>query len=340
MNETVAKAPRVSLEAKVAFLHRPESYPEMPTRVEARETHMSWVFLTDEFAFKLKKPVRYDFLDFSTIEARRHFCEEEVRLNKELAQGIYVAVVPLVVGASNDLQLGKPGTVVDWLVKSRRLPENRTLDRAVRSGTLSDEVIDAVALALAQFYKSATPIRLPPLAYRRRFDSDLHAIRRELVKPEYGFSLETAVKPVDGLLGVLDALGPLLEERVQKGRIIEGHGDLRPEHIYLTPEPVVMDRLEFNRDFRILDPVDELSYLAMECDLLHASWVGERVLAVYSRVTPDDASPELVRFYKGYRACLRAKISAKHVKEPGDAGPLAWIERSKQYLRLAGRYVG
>ena len=119
-------------EARIAFLRQPQTYPEKPARVETIETHMSWVFLTPQHAFKLKKPVRYDYLDFSTLAARRKSCEEERRLNRRLAPGVYLDVIPLVLGSDGAMHLGGPGEILDWLVMMRRLPAPRMLDSLIR----------------------------------------------------------------------------------------------------------------------------------------------------------------------------------------------------------------
>jgi aminoglycoside phosphotransferase family enzyme len=127
---------------------------------------------------------------------------------------------------------------------------------------------------------------------------------------------------------------------VSQGRIVEGHGDLRPEHVCLGPEPLFIDCLEFNRDWRVLDPADELAYLAMECEHAGAPWIGEVVFETYREATGDNPPLPLVRFYKAYRATVRAKLSAWHLKDhpdPADQGK--WIARAQRYLELAGRYA-
>lgn len=329
----------VPLDAKVAFLRQPGSYPDRTESVQAIETHMSWVFLTDSFAYKLKKPVRHEFLDFGTLEKRRHFCEEEVRLNQDLAGGVYIGAVPLVSTPGETLSLGGSGTVIDWLVKSRRLPAENTLDRAITTGRLTERDVREVAALLASFYSRCPPDEITPREYKERFRADLAAIRRELGRPEYRLPETLVVETTKKLQGLFEEIEPVLDERVKAGKIIEGHGDLRPEHVYLIQPPAIVDRLEFNRDFRALDPVEELSYLAMECDLLGENWVGELVLAVYAKIAGDETPASLISFHKAFRACLRAKIAAWHIDEPREAGPSAWIERARRYLSLAERYL-
>ncbi|HET6520428.1 MAG TPA: hypothetical protein VFG47_11530 [Geminicoccaceae bacterium] len=328
---------------KVAFLSRPDAYPERPRRVEPVETHMSWVFLTDRHAYKLKKPVRYDFLDFSTLEARRRDCADEVRLNRRLAPGVYLGTVPLTADAAGRLHLGGAGLPVEWLVRMRRLPAERTLDRVLRNGTADPDELRAVLMRLCRFYAAAPPVALAPADYRRRFEDDVRANLRELTRPDYGGPPRQREAPSRVAAAQLDFLarrGDLLEARAREGRIVEAHGDLRPEHVYLLdPEPVIVDCLEFNRDFRLLDPADELAYLAVECDRLGAPEVGRLAFEIYRGVTGDAPPEALVAFYRSCRACLRAKIALWHLDEPPVRTPERWLGMAGDYLALAEQYV-
>ncbi len=330
----------VTLAAKVAFLRRSGSYPERPKSVEAVETHMSWVFLTDDHAYKLKKPVRYDFLDFSSVEARRLDCQEEVRLNRRLAPDVYLGTLPIRAHPDGRLSLEGTGAIVDWLVKMRRLPRELMLDQAVREGRVRDEDVERVASVLSQFYRTSARPELTPQEYRDRFLRDVRANLDALLKPSFGLCVSLIDRVGQAQLRLLERRPELLEERVRQGRIVEAHGDLRPEHICLGPSPVIIDCLEFNRDFRILDPVDELCFLAMECELLGAAFVGQRTFETYRRLTGDDPAKSLVAFYKCYRACLRAKLAAWHLADPEIGNPEKWTGLARAYLGLADGYAG
>lgn len=324
---------------KVRFLERPGAYPGRPERVETVETHMAWVFLTDRFAYKLKKPVRYDYLDFSTVEARRRDGLEEVRLNRRLAAGVYLGIVPLTWERGGELALDGDGEVVDWLVKMRRLPSERMLDRAIEDGTATEEDVDRAARLLAGFYRDARPVEITPAEYRERFRRDLEEIRRELSL----FDLRLPAGRLEGVVGALlrfvEERGWKLDRRVEAGRILEAHGDLRPEHVCLTPEPVVIDCLEFNRGFRLLDPADELAFLTLECERLGAAWVGERFVEVYRSVTGDRPPPDLFRFYQGFRAALRAKLAAWHTRDDQRRNGAEWLAEAADYLEWGEGYV-
>ncbi len=324
--------------AKVAFLRRPDSYPDCPAQVRVVETHMSLVFLTDHHAYKLKKPVRYEFLDFSTVEARRRDCEEEVRLNRRLAPSVYLEVLPLTL-AGQGLRLGGQGNPVDWLVKMRRLPGSRMLDHLIRSGTATaGDVRPAVAL-LARFYRSAPVALTDPQAYLERLDKDLRDNAAELAAPRYGLPAERIAKVLDRQTALLAREPELFRQRVREGRIVEGHGDLRPEHICLEEAPVIIDCLEFNHDFRILDCADDLAFLALECERLGGAPLAHTVFDLYREMSGDLVPEKLVTFYKSCRACLRAKLALWHLRDGESADWTKWPAVARNYLALAEKYA-
>lgn len=328
-----------SLDHKVACLRRVESYPEPTSHVEAVETHMSWVFLTDRHAYKLKKPVRHAFLDFSTLAARKGHCEEELRLNRRLAPDVYLDVVALTADASGRLVLTGDGTPVEWLVKMRRLPRDRMLDAVLTGGDVRDEHIAAIAAVLSAFYGSLAPIGMSLAEYRDRFAHDIAACQQELRTPAHELPGGLFEGTADELLGFVARESGLLEMRLQAGRIVEGHGDLRPEHVCLLERPVVIDCLEFNREFRVLDVADELAYLAMECARLGATSTGEKIFTACCERMSDRVPPRLFSFYGAYRALVRAKIAAWHSKDVPRAEIEKWRTRARQYLALAATSV-
>jgi len=339
MTDDRIESAALDLGAKVACLRRIESYPEPTTRVEAVETHMSWVFLTDRLAYKLKKPVRHAFLDFSTLDARKAHCEAELRLNRRLAPDVYLDVVALTVDASGRLALAADGAPVEWLVKMRRLPRERMLDAAISRDAVREEEIAALAEVLSAFYGGLAPIRMSLAEYRDRLARDIEACRQELRLPGHELAAGLFEGTVEGLLGFVARESGLLEARLQAGRIVEGHGDLRPEHVCLLEPPVVIDCLEFNREFRVLDVADELAYLAMECARLGAPSTGEKIFTACCLRVPDRVPPRVFRFYCGYRALVRAKIAAWHTKDVPTAEIEKWRARARQYLALAASAV-
>jgi aminoglycoside phosphotransferase family enzyme len=331
---------KVTLAEKVAFLSLPAAYPDATMRVEVVETHMSWVFLTELLAHKLKKPVRYEFLDFRSLEARRRNCEEEVRLNRRLAPKVYIGAVPLVVDAGRELQLGGKGEIVDWLVRMRRLPSERMLDRAILQDTVQDKDLRGVARLLAGFYKNAIRVAIPPPKYRRRLSDAVTENGRALLTPEFDLPADVVTDVCDMLRETLIDSSPLFDSRVQHRHVVEGHGDLRPEHVYLGPDPVVIDCLEFHRDFRILDWADELAFLAMECERLGSPDSGKVILEACCRELDDRPPAALIHFYKAHRALLRAKLTILHLKDEEVRDPEKWRLRAMEYIGLASAYTG
>ncbi|WP_431855351.1 hypothetical protein [Azospirillum sp.] len=321
---------------KVAFLQRPESYPERPIGVDAVQTHMSWVFLTDRHAYKLKKPVRTPVLDFSTVDARKADCEAEVRLNRRLAPNIYLDVVPLVMRDDGRLHLGGTGHQVDWLVQMVRLPTRLRLDEAIRTHGVHGSHAIRLGQVLARFYASAPRLDSDPERYRHGFAPEIDANLQEVADRAPALAALADAAATAQRAG-LAAHGGLLEERARSGRVVEAHGDLRPEHIFLDNEPIIIDCLEFNRGLRLLDPADELAYFGLECERLGAPWIGDVVLDVYRTATADAPPAPVLDFYRSFRAGLRARLAARRLDEADERRP-HWLARMRSYLILAVHY--
>jgi len=327
------------LAAKVRALRNATIYPEPPGHIDTVETHMSWVFLTDRYAYKMKKPVRYDFLDFSTLNARRENCVAETEINRALAPGVYLGVAKLTVDARGRLRLEGSGEIVEYLVKMRRLPADRMLDRLLSTGSVHTEELQRIAEMLARFYRDSSPVEMGPEDYCAHYEEQVELNLSVLADRTFGLTRGTIMRVCDVLPGYIQRSCSQLIARAQDGRVIDGHGDLRPEHVCVESPPVIFDRLEFNRRLRLVDPADELASLTMECDRLGAPQVGEILFAAYRRITKDVAPGDLILFYKAHRACLRARLAILHTHElpPRDWAP--WRERAQSYLKLAERYV-
>jgi uncharacterized protein len=333
---------RPSTEEIVRFLSDPSSYADHTRAVSLIETHMAYVFLTDEFAYKMKKPVRFDFLDFSTEVLRRHVCEEEVRLNRRLAPDVYLGVVPLVCAAENGLHIGmKTGSEpVDWLVKMRRLPQKRTLDHVIRTRGPTEEELAAVGTLLVSFYRTAPREPISGHAYVARLDTAIAADVRDLSAWRSDLPVVLIGSVGSVLRGRLSTQRAGFMMRAAAGRIVEAHGDLRPEHVWLTDPPVITDCLEFRRDFRILDPLDELAFLGLECERLGDVRTGQTLLRMYEEGTSDHAEPLLTEFYAAMRALLRAKLAIWHLRDGAGADHGRWASAALTYLELAARHAG
>ncbi len=325
------------LRLKVDFLASPAAYPERPAHVEARETHMSWVFLTDGAAYKLKKPVVYPYLDFSTLQAREARCRDEVRLNRRLAPDVYLGVARLTRAPDGRLAIDGEGVTIDWLVRMRRLPEERTLEQLIVRGELAPAQVAQIGELLGRFYRRLAPAEVDAQRYVELLRAQQDANAGLLLRPDFaldGARVESTLAAVDRFFAADRAL---LEARAAGGHVVEGHGDLRPEHVFLLDAPVVIDCLEFNRALRLVDPFDEIGFLGLECERLGAPWVGEQLRRDLEAQLGDRIDDRLQHFYVALRACLRARLALAHLTEPEPRERHKWPQRAREYLALAER---
>ena len=323
-----------ALAAKVDFLKKPVSYRHAPATVEVRETHMSWVFLAGAQVYKLKKPVRFPYLDFSTLSRREAACRAELRLNRRLAPDIYLGVVPLT-RTDGGLVLGGEGAPVDWLVKMKRLDERAMLDARIADGRLSVPQLDALTDVLARFYRAAAPVTLSPAAHLIDFAQNVTFNKRVLLDPRFCLPAGMVRRIDAAQRRFLARHGEAIAQRLRHRRIVEGHGDLRPEHICLDHEVRIIDCIEFNRRLRTVDPFDEIAYLALECERLGAQWAGDYLQRRMKRLLRDGPADELFTFYRCHRAALRARLAIAHLAEANPRTPEKWKPVALRYLDLA-----
>lgn len=326
----------VTLEEKVRFLASAAAWPEAQ-RPDVIETHMSWLFLGEDTVLKLKKPVRTGFLDFSTLAAREFNCREEVRLNLRLAPGVYLGVLPLLQLPDGALAVGTGATmsapVIDWLVRMRRIPRERMLDVAVPAGSVRIDDIDRLGVRLAQFFRSAERVPLDAPAYVERFVASQSVNRGVLLQPTLREAATVAA--LDEFDRMLKRHAEMLGARAAAGRLREGHGDLRPEHIGLDGTPVVIDCLEFNRALREVDPFDELAFLDLECRLLGADWIGPRLIAHCGSALHDAPPPQVMALYTAHRALVRARLALAHLLDAQPRTPDRWKPQARRYVEAA-----
>lgn len=326
--------PAPTIEEKVAFLRDARSYDASVAAVEVRETHMSWVFLTAHHAFKLKKPVRFPYLDFSTLAKRQRACRAEVELNRRLAPDVYLGAVPLCVSA-NGLAIGEGIAAVDWLVKMRRLNEGRMLDKLIAKKQVDCHSLDAIILKLYGFYRHANPVLLRPEVYFNQWKLNLQQNLTILMDPRFRLPLGL-IRQCDAVLRqFLRRKNSVLLNRLQQRRIVDGHGDLRPEHIWLGDDVKIIDCIEFNARLRAVDPLDEIAYLDLECEHLGAGGIGGYIRPRVLQALHDHPPFSLYCFYRCYRGMLRARLSIAHLLAPNPRTPEKWRPRALAYLRIA-----
>jgi aminoglycoside phosphotransferase family enzyme len=329
----------VPLSEKVAALRDTASYADRPLRVEAIETHRSWVFLTDTLAYKLKKPAHRDQLDFGTLSVRRHFCEEELRLNRRLAERTYLDVVPLVLTPEQTLVVEGQGTPVEWLVKMRRLPAQRMLAYALAEHQAGPGDAQRVAARVAAFHQRLPSAQWTPRAYRHHLRATI--VRNEQVLTETAFGLNAAsIRLVCRTqAALLERAAGVFDQRVHRRRIVEGHADLRPEHVCLVPPVQIIDCLEFSATLRTLDTIDEAAFLALECERAGRADFANEFLHAYAAAAHERLPEPLVDFYRSYRATIRARLAIEHLREAAYRVTPHWAWSAQRYLRFAQHYA-
>jgi aminoglycoside phosphotransferase family enzyme len=322
-----------SLETKVAFLKNPAAYPFPVRDIITRETHMSFVFLAGDKAFKLKKPVRFPYLDFSTLSRREMACRAELALNRRLASDVYLDVVALT--RSNDgLAIGGPGEIIDWLIVMRRLDENETLENAILTEKLTRGNLDQLMTTLAGFYRRARAIFISPNIHVWNWRVSLALNTRVLLNPDLGLPAGLVRRIDRAQRQFLSQRSGLIAQRVRSRHVVDGHGDLRPEHIWLLDSMRIIDCLEFNPTFRAVDPLDEIAFLSVECERLGSVWVGQYIKRLAIQAFGDGESEELFTFYRCYRATLRARLAIAHMLEPNPRTPEKWPRQARSYLQI------
>lgn len=328
----------------IAALSEPASYPGDAGSVEVHQTHISAVFLAGPFAYKIKKPVDFGFLDYRTLERRRHYCEEEVRLNRRLAPGVYLGVVP-VAAEGPGVRVEGRGEPIEWAVKMVRLPDASRLGESLRRGEVGRAEVESLAVRLAAFHASAEAGA--GVAAYGRFAVVAGNARDNFAQSEahVGRTISRAV--FDRLRALtersLSRLEPLVEARAARGIPRDGHGDLRLDHVYLFPDRpppgdlIVIDCIEFHERFRRADPVADAAFLVM--DLIRE---GRRDLArafadAYLRAAGDEEGRELLPFYTAYRAAVRGKVEGIEATEAEVpmAERLASLGRARAHWLLA-----
>ncbi len=341
----------VPSERLLRLLCDPESYPHGPPSVEIVQTHISYVAIAPPLVFKVKKPLALGFLDFSTLDRRRHYCHEEVRLNRRMCASVYEAVVPIIedptrpsglrLGAKHELE---DPHVVEYAVRMKQLRDGYFIGQLLAAGTFTDEHLERVVRTLARFYREHPATRASsawgaPERIRVSVDENFQQIA------DHAGSLLS-----DGALAALreDAElffaneTALLERRVRAGMIRDCHGDLHLEHIHITAERVcIYDCIEFNERLRYIDVASDVAFLAMDLDHRDHPDLAARFVDRMQQALEDPELDRLTPFYKTYRAIVRAKVNGMKSREPEVPEPdrTKAAEVAKAHYQLATQYV-
>ncbi len=338
---TCARPP--SLIEKLRFLGAPDAYAQRPVQVQVKQTRMSWPFLTDTTAYKLKKPIANTYLDFRTLSARAANCRDELMLNRRLAPEVYLGLSCLWVDAQGRLgladvkDLDRSGEVVEWLVRMHRLPSALTLEHALRHGAIDAAQISAVGAVLGAFYRALPPCGISGPEHVALFKSQHGLNEAALRQPDFALNASQLQRVLGALQHWFAHESDLMHERVLQGRVVEGQGDLRPEHVFLTDPPVIIDGLEFNRSLRLVDWVDEIAFLTLECAVLGARPVGLALRAQIEQALQDVVPERLFQFYLAFRACLRARAAGPGAFAGSRGSHARKMDAGGPYLSGVGR---
>ena len=320
----------------------PSAYPEPVTSVHLVQTHVSFIFITDHFVYKIKKPVDFGFLNFTTLDRRRFYCDEEVRLNRRLSPEIYLGVVE-VRESPGGARFDGEGTIIDYAVKMKRLPEERMLDRLLREGNVTDDDIRRIARTIGEFHLKAE--RGEEIngygsiaSIRQNWDENFQQIAEFLpvVIPARDLGIIR-----DWVTAFLTDKEELFAERVSRGFIRDCDGDIHMENICLTDRIWIFDCIEFNSRFRFSDTAADIAFLLMDFDYHERPDFSDVFLSEYIASTGDRDVVQLLDFYRTYRAVVRGKVESFRLTDQNipDGEKRTAQERATRYFRLARGYV-
>ncbi|MBL8810886.1 MAG: AAA family ATPase [Planctomycetaceae bacterium] len=323
------------------FLSQPASYDHRPASVRLVQTHASWVFLASPFVCKIKKPVDFGFLNFTTLERRRTNCETEVLLNRRLAADVYVSTLAIR-DTDGVLSFHGDGPVVEWAVWMKELDASTFLSHRLREGRCSPGHIEQIATTLCTFYQAQPAVDgNAALLATQRVQSFVHenfvAIRK------FTFLPSSVIDAIESFCQAFElSCTSLLTRRANEGSIRDGHGDLHSEHISLNDQGTIniFDCLEFNEDLRVTDVACDLAFLAMDLDFNQRHDFSTLLIQRATSLLSDSELQTVIPYYQCYRACVRCKVELLHSVAETAAEPERMIARTtaERYLQLALRY--
>ncbi|HKM59673.1 MAG TPA: phosphotransferase [Candidatus Bathyarchaeia archaeon] len=319
----------------------PDAYPEGTGEIELIQTHISFVFLTEKFVYKVKKAVNFGFLDFSTLSKRKFFCEKELELNRRLCPEIYLKVVPI--NKSKGITIDGDGETVEYALKMKRLPQETIMTCLLSENKVNNKTIDELAKIIARFHQNAQcseaidefgSFKIIKLNWDENFVQTKKYVDQTIPKEEYKF-LENQVG------GFMKTNNALFEGRIKNGKIRDCHGDLHSGNIFITDRICIFDAIEFNDRFRYSDVASDVAFLAMDLDFQQRRDLADYLIDRYVAYSKDTDLTKVLGFYKCYRAYVRGKVisfklddSSVSQKEKAEAS-----KDSKAYFKLAAEYA-
>ena len=308
-------------------------FPETIHDRELIETHISWVIVSDQFVYKIKKPVQYSFLDFSTLALRKHFCEREIELNQRLTDNIYIDVLPICEWQGRLIMGGREGTITDYAVRMYKQDRDKQMDRLLLQNKVSESDIKSLAEKIALFHKRAEIIYKKDMLDIQEKFNDLEN-EKKFLEENIGVSnsdiITNAIKSSDTFL---ERNKELLVQRLNAGYSRDCHGDLHSRNIFLLPDPQPFDCIEFNDDIRQIDVLNDVAFLCMDLDAFDRKDLSDLFIKYYNQFFPTittDADRQLFVYYKSYRANIRAKVNSLRARSA-----TVNIEKAKSLLAVS-----
>jgi aminoglycoside phosphotransferase family enzyme len=325
----------------VEALMKPEAYDERSGRIELTQTHISFVFLTRKFVYKVKKAVNFGFLDFTTLEKRRFFCEKELELNKRLCGGMYLEVVPI--NRSVVIKIKGEGETVEYAVKMKRMPQEKMMSNLLEEKKVDCKLIDAIAKIIAGFHsKAETNARISKFGsmaiietnWKENFEQTREFVGKTMSMTDF----KSISKRIDDFM---KRSGSFFEKRMEEGRVRDCHGDIHSGNIFVTDRIYVFDAIEFNERFRYSDVASDIAFLAMDLDFKDRTDLSDFFVKRYVKYSKDQEVMKLIPFYKCYRAYVRGKVVSFKLEDPslGSEEKRAAMKEAKAYFKLASTYA-
>jgi aminoglycoside phosphotransferase family enzyme len=325
----------------VEAMLNPQTYPEETGKIELIQTHISFVFLTLHYVYKVKKPVNFGFLDFSTLEKRRLNCEKELELNRRLCPEIYLEVVPI--NQSKTIKIKGSGETVEYALKMKRLPQECIMTQLIQKGKIDKKIIDEIAAIVAKFHSYAQMNAKisefgGPKVIKTNWDENFSQTTKYINQTTSKTDFDFIQAKINAFMAKNKAL---FESRIANKRIRDCHGDLHSGNIFVTPKICIFDAIEFNDRFRYSDVASDVAFLAMDLDYQKRSDLSDYFIAQYIAYSKDAEVKQLLAFYKCYRAYVRGKVISFRLDDPhikADEKSSA-INEAKGYFQLATEYA-
>lgn len=304
------------------------------------ETHISWVILTDNYAFKIKRPVKLSFLDFSTPDKRKHYCNEEVTLNRRLAPEMYIGVFPIKQDLLQGKMPDKENEILDYAVQMKRMDNNKEMDKLLKKNEVSEPKLEKLAQKIAGFHKEAKVIKnaFDTLGFHKEY-ADILTVS-DIIVDQLGREWNTKIERcIARSKNYLNNIRSYNNERIISGFQRDCHGDLNASNIFLYDDPVIFDCIEFSKKFRHIDILNEIAFLCVDIDFYSGEKLSDSFYTSYLQafgIKEDKMSKNLFLFYKSFRANIRAKVTLISMKDQPD--DLEKSEHARKYIELMEKY--